>query len=67
MQPPTKESRLEEPRQGMSNPKPTSVQQEDPREWLLFDIEDEDPIAAEFIKPPSQSATPVLPPLFSLL
>jgi hypothetical protein len=44
----------------MSNPPPNTVQEEDPREWLLFDIEDEDPITAEFIKPPPQYSTPVL-------
>ena len=28
-------------------------QEEDAREWLLFDIEDQDPVTADFLKPPS--------------
>ena len=36
--------------------------EEDAREWLLFDIEDQDPITADFLKPPPQTATPVSPP-----
>jgi hypothetical protein len=36
--------------------------EEDAREWLLFDIEDQDPIAANFLKPMSSSPKP--PPVF---
>jgi hypothetical protein len=35
--------------------------EEDPREWLLFDIEDQDPITADFLKPPPQTSPPVTP------
>jgi len=33
--------------------------EEDAREWLLFDIEDQDPVAANFLKPLPQPPTPV--------
>jgi len=41
--------------------KPGAPPQEDPREWLLFDIEDQDPIAAEFLKPPPSTFPSVFP------
>ena len=33
--------------------------EEDAREWLLFDIEDQDPVAANFLKPLPNSPAPV--------
>jgi hypothetical protein len=30
--------------------------EEDAREWLLFDIEDQDPVTADFLKPPPSFA-----------
>lgn len=39
--------------------------EEDAREWLLFDIEDQDPIAANFLKPMSSSPKP--PPVIPLI
>ena len=48
--------------QGMSSKHPPPPE-EGAREWLLFDIEDQDPITANFLKPTSSSPKPqpVLP------
>jgi hypothetical protein len=45
------------PQKKMSSKPPPP--EEDPREWLLFDIEDQDPITADFLKPPPQTSPPV--------
>jgi hypothetical protein len=35
--------------------------EEDAREWLLFDIDDEDPTTANFLKPATSSPLPPVP------
>jgi hypothetical protein len=35
----------------MPGTKDAAPPEEDPREWLLFDIDDEDTVTAEFLKP----------------
>ena len=49
----------------MSRSKETVHPEEDPREWLLFDIDDEDTVTAEFLKSTAQPTQK--PPVFALV